>query len=97
MSAFEELEEKYPEIVKLMAPKFDSHQFILALAQKYQKLYVQALSDYADKNKPYLNVHREIAKRLKKRKDLVKHIDFRISKNIFGEDSKAAVWEKVKR
>jgi hypothetical protein len=39
---FERLEELFPRIMNLM-PKdeFDSHDFILVLAQKYQKLYVQ--------------------------------------------------------
>jgi hypothetical protein len=94
-SAFEELEEKYLEIVKLMPERFDSHAFILALAQRYQQLYVRALNAYADNNQPFLTVHGEIAKRLKKRTDLVNHIANRISKNIFGYDSDAAVWEKV--
>lgn len=96
-TVFVELEEKYPEIVKKMHDEFNSHVFILALAQKYQRLYVQALYEYADNDQPFLTVHGEIAKRLKKRKDLVKHVDNKISKNIFGLDSDAAVWKKVKK
>jgi hypothetical protein len=96
-SALEELEEKYSEIVGMMPDIFDSHNFILALAQRYQQLYVHALSEYAGNNQPFLTVHGEIAKRLKKRVDLVKHIDNRTSKNIFRLDSDAAVWEKVKK
>jgi hypothetical protein len=97
MSAFEELEEKYPEIVDMMADEFNSHEFILKLAQRYQRLYVQALSEYEDNDQPFLTVHSQIAKRLKKREDLVKHICNKTSRNIFGDDSDAAVWLKVKK
>ena len=96
MSALEELEEKYSEIVELMPAKFDSHKFILELAQRYQRLYVQALSEYADNDQPFQTVHALLAKRLKQREDLVKQIDTKPSKNIFGYDTEAAVWEKVK-
>ena len=93
---FEDLEEIYPKIVKLMPDEFNSHIFILALAQKYQKIYVQALYTYKDNNQPFQSVHKEIAKRLKKRVDLVKYIRTEPSDNIFGLKSKAAVWHKVK-
>ena len=96
--AFEQLEKLFPRIVRLM-PKdiFDSHDFILVLAQKYQKLYVQVLYVYKDNNQPFQSVHKEIAKRLKKHQDLVRY-DPRnhSSKNIFGLVNKCAVWHKVK-
>jgi len=97
-NAFEQLEEKYDEIVNLMPDDddFDSHDFILRLAQKHQQLYVQALSEYANNNQPFQTVHAEIAKRLKKREDLVKQFGSRDSTNIFGLKSEAAVWRKVK-
>ena len=95
--AFERLEELFPRIVNLM-PKneFDSHDFILKLAQQYQKLYVQLLYVYKDNNQPFQSVHKEIAKRLKKRDDLVEHLGNHSSKNIFGLDNSCAVWHKVK-
>jgi hypothetical protein len=94
-NAFKELEEKYPEIVKKMPDEFNSHFFILALVQKYQRLYVQALNEYVKNDQPFQSVHTEIAKRLKKRKDLVKYLYTRSSKNIFGHESGAAVWKKI--
>ncbi len=97
MSALEELEEKYPEIVEMMPVTFDSHEFILKLAQNYQKFYVRALNEYADNDQPFQTVHALIAKRLKQHVDLVKHVDYRPSKNIFRYDTEAAVWEKVKK
>jgi hypothetical protein len=95
--AFEQLEKIFPRIVNLIQKnEFDSHDFILKLAQKYQKLYVQLLYVYKDNNQPFQSVHKEIAKRLKKRDDLVKHVRDRASKNIFGLENKVAVWHKVK-
>src|SRR5688500_16743530 len=94
--AFEKLEELFPRIVSLITKdKFDSHDFILKLAQKHQKLYVQLLFVYKDNNQPFQSVHKEIAKRLKKRDDLVEHIGNQPSKNIFGLKNKVAVWRKI--
>jgi hypothetical protein len=99
MSGFEELEEKYSEIVDLMADDeaFDSHDFILKLAQRYQQLYVLALSEYANNDQPFQSVHKEIAKRLKKRTDLVAHIGTTSSEDIFGLKNQVALWQKVRK
>lgn len=95
--AFERLEELFPRIVNLIPKEeFDSHDFFLKLAKKYQKLYVQLLYVYKDNNQPFQTVHKEIAKRLKKRDDLVKHLRNHSSENIFGLKNKVAVWRKVK-
>ena len=94
--AYEALEKVYPQIVKMMADEFDTHDFILTLAQKYQKLYVQALYEHREQNRPFRRVHMAIGKRLKKRRDLVEHVDNRFSKDIFGQDNEVAVWQKVK-
>ena len=95
--AYEALEEIYPRIVRLMPDDiFDSHDFILVLAQKYQKLYIQALYEHRDKTRPFHRVHMAIAKRLKKHKDLVTQVDPRRSPDIFGRENKVAVWRKVK-
>src|SRR5688572_14838189 len=96
-NAFEMLETLFLKIVKSIdKDKFDSHDFILKLAQKNQRLYVQLLFVYKDNNQPFQSVHKEIAKRLKKHTDLVEHIDNHSSKNIFGLKNKVAVWRKVK-
>ncbi len=84
--AYKALEDVFPTIVKLMPERFDSHEFILELAHKYQKLYIQALYEQKDKKKPFETVHKAIGKRLKKRVDLVKHVHDRSSRNIFGLD-----------
>lgn len=95
-NALDALEKVYPTIVKLMDDEFDSHQFIERLAQKYQKLYIQALYDFRDSNRPFHRVHMAIGKRLKKRRDLVEHIDNQFSRDIFGQDNEVALWRKVK-
>ena len=94
--ALKGLEEVFPKIVRLMPDEFDSHDFILVLAQKHQKLYVQALFTTKDENLPFNRTHMAIGKRLKRHKDLVKQVGNKNSKNIFGLESKVAVWRKVK-
>jgi hypothetical protein len=94
--AYKELEKVFPEIVRLMDDKFDSHDFILVLAQKHQKLYIDALYEHRNQKRPFHRVHMAIGKRLKKRVDLVEHIRNHSSKNIFGEKSTVAFWRKVK-
>lgn len=95
--AFEKLETLFPKIVKLIDnEKFDSHDFILKLAQKQQNLYVQLLYVYKNNDQPFQSVHKEIAKRLKKRSDLVEHVGNTYSENIFGLKNRVAVWRKVK-
>jgi len=95
MSALEELEDKISEIVGLMPDKFDSHQFILKLGQTHQQLYVLALNEYANNDQPFQTVHAVIVKKLKKRDDLVNHIDNKTSKDIFGNPNETAFWQKV--
>ena len=93
---FERLEKKYPEIIKKMGVEFDSHDFILRLAHEHQKLYVQALSEYADNEQPFQSVHKEIAKRLKKfPEEVIATGEKRNSENIFRVKSPAEVWRKV--
>jgi hypothetical protein len=95
-NAYEELENIFPSVVELMPETFDSHEFILVLAQKYQKLYIQLLFQVKDKKRPFHSAHMGMGKRLKKRRDLVEHIDNRFSDDIFGGNNEVAVWRKVK-
>lgn len=94
--ALKDLEDVFPKIVRLMPDEFDSHDFILVLARKHQKLYVQALFTRKNENLPFNRTHMAIGKRLKRHKDLVEQVGNKYSKNIFGLESKVAVWRKVK-
>ncbi len=93
--AFEKLEEKYAGIVKLMPETFDTHNFILRLAQEHQRLYVEALVEYVKDDRPFQIVHGQIASRLLKHPNLVTKVGERISKDIFLQDNSAAIWKKV--
>lgn len=97
VDAYEQLEKVYPKVVKLIKDdEFDSHKFILTLAQKYQKLYIDALYEHRNQRQPFHRVHMAIAKRLKKRTDLVEYVKDQRTPNIFVEKSTVALWRKVK-
>ena len=97
---FDQLFEAYPEIIEKMNPTFTSHEFILALAHKMQAEYVEALYAYRTPDEsrrpaPFLKVHGELAKLLRKCQDLVAHDGEGMSKDIFGESQECAKWRKV--
>lgn len=94
MSAIEEidaLKKFYPEILALMPDVFDSHQFILKLAQKYQSAYIKALHEYVDDDAPFAKVHAQISKSLH---GYAEYIGMGHSPNIFGDSNENAVWRK---
>lgn len=92
---FEALEDVYEEIIALMPDTFDSHQFILKLAQEHQRLYVQALIEYAESERPFQIAHGQIAKRLRNFPNLVTYIGETSSEDIFLQKNSAAQWQKV--
>ena len=88
---FTPLEQKYLQTIKsLRNDPFTSHEFILALAQKNQKLYIEALHAYRDGN-PFQVVHGQLAKRLKK---FVNQAGYDRSADIFGTSQKCPQWKK---
>lgn len=94
--AFEALEAVFSRVVRTMPDEFDTHQFILKLARRYQKLYIQALYVYRDNDSSFTMTHRAIGKRLKKHETLVKQVGTRKSQNIFGLENRVALWRKVR-
>jgi hypothetical protein len=98
---FSELESKFPEIIGLLSNPFDSHEFILSLAQHNQVEYVKALYAYKDtvnreKPAPFQAVHKAIIQKLKSRTDFVELIrDNKPSKDIFGNPQTCGEWKKV--
>jgi hypothetical protein len=92
---FKSLEAVYEQVIALMPDKFDSHEFILKLAHEHQQLYVKALIEYADSDRPFQSVHSQIAMRLLKFPDLVARIGEHISKDIFLQESTATLWQKA--
>jgi hypothetical protein len=77
-------------------PNFVKDLIYDVLTQNNQQLYIQALSEVGGAQ-PFQTVHGELAKRLKKRDDLVKQNGNRSSKNIFGLENEVAVWRRVKK
>ena len=100
---FTVLESKFAEIVNQMPDTFDSHEFLLELAQKYQTEYVSALyayKDYSNKGNPtpFQGVHMAIIQKLAKHSELVRLIrKDKASKDIFGKSQTCGEWEKVKK
>ena len=97
MSAFEfeSLEAVYEQVIASMPNRFDSHEFIIKLAQEHQQLYVKALIEHAESEKPFQIVHSQIAMRLLKFPNLVTRIGDHISKDIFLQENIATQWQKV--
>ena len=85
----------FPTIIEVLPEKFDSHQFILKLAQRYQQEYVVALYFYSYSENPFQIVHGQIAKRLRNLENLVVYDGETDSSDIFGQVNSAACWEKV--
>ncbi len=90
----------YPEIIDLMPAVFTSHQFILKLAEKHQREYVEALYDFRDsrregKDAPFMVVHSALAQQLAALPARVIP-DGRVnSYDIFGNQNECAQWRKV--
>lgn len=93
---FSALVAHYPKIIQEMPGTFTSHQFILTLAQNYQRLYIEALYSYRDEPAPFRIVHGILAKRLH---DFPRQIELirpdAPSTNIFGQSNQCAEWRKL--
>ena len=100
---FSILESKFTEIIDLMPDPFDSHEFILLLAQKNQAEYINALyayKDYVNREHlaPFQAVHGALIQKLAKHTELVKLIrNDKPSKDIFGKSQSCGEWEKIKK
>lgn len=92
---FESLESVYIQVIDRMPSRFDSHEFIIKIAQEYQRLYVRALIEHADKEKPFQIVHSQIAMRLLKYPNLISRVGEHISRDIFLQENIATLWQKV--
>ena len=92
---FDALEAVYEEVINSMPDTFDAHEFILKLAQRHQRLYVQALVEYAESDEPFKIVHGQIAIRLNNFPSRVTNIGKQNSKDIFLQVNSASLWRKV--
>ena len=87
---FAALENVYQQVMDEMPDEFTSHKFILALARRHQRLYIDALYTYRNST-PFQVVHGQLAERLHKFADYVDHVS---STDIFGTSERAAQWRK---
>lgn len=94
MTALDQLETRFAEIVALMPQEFDTHNFILKLAHSNQRLYVQALAQF-DSDTPFNELHKQIGRRLAKHSELVTSNGSTTSPDIFGNRGTAEKWRKV--
>jgi hypothetical protein len=95
---FSQLFDRYPSVISRMPDRFDSHEFILRLAQENQKLYIEALYHYRDCSEPaapFMVVHGMLARHLLEYPELIKQIGMVQSENILGLVNGCAEWEKV--
>jgi len=93
---FNELYAKYPDIIAQMPPVFTSHEFILELARRNQRLYIEALYSYRAEGRPFNIVHARLARYLGKQAHLVRMLTRHLpSSNILGQTAVCAQWEKL--
>ena len=91
---FSALFAEYEAIIAQMPETFDSHQFILRLAQQHQPLYIEALFSYRDKPAPFKIVHGILAKHLHAYPGLGQ-VGVVSSTDIFGQSNGCARWRRL--
>jgi len=95
------LVEHYPTIIASMPATFTSHQFILELARRHQRPYIEALYEYRGtgnraNSAPFQVLHGLLAKKLRAHDALVVLVrDNEPSTNIFGQSNQCALWKKL--
>ena len=94
MNPTEEIEQYYPEMIDAMPKRFNSHEFILKLAHRYQGPYIRFLAQYAESKSPFMSAHGQLAKMIGKFEDKVRPLNYEASTDIFGNSNEAMVWSK---
>jgi len=92
---FEALFHHYPEILDAMPDTFTSHQFILTLAQRYQRQYIELLHTYRASDGPFREAHKKLAKGLNRFPERVTKGERVNSTDIFGNSGDVREWHKI--
>jgi hypothetical protein len=92
---YESLESFYEQVIDRMPNRFDTHEFIIKIAQEHQQLYAKALVEHVASEKPFQIVHSQIAMRLLKYPNLISRVGEHISRDIFLQENIATLWQKV--
>ena len=98
---FDALFAYYPAVIAQMPETFDSHQFILCLAQQHQTLYIEALyshrhSLHRESPAPFRVVHQFLAQHLSACRGLVTRAGDVYSADIFGQFNECARWRRLR-
>jgi hypothetical protein len=94
MTPLDDIKSHYPAVIAGMGSEFNSHEFILRLAQEHQAAYIRVLYHYVESNHPFKQAHGALAQALEQFDTLIEKIANKESNNIFGEKSLAIVWSK---
>ena len=86
--------EEYQAVIDTMPSEFTSHEFILALARKYQGLYISFLYDHRESDYPFQVAHGQLAKRLNEWDELEPRGEVD-STDIFGNSDRCMQWKKI--
>jgi hypothetical protein len=89
---------RYASILRTFAvgEDFDSHIFILRLAQKHQSEYIMALDYYRRKRDPFRQLHNQLSRLIGKHPALARRLrPNRISADIFGDKVSNAAWRRI--
>jgi hypothetical protein len=84
----------YRPLIAQMPDSFDSHAFILRLAQQEQALYIDALHTYRSEPDPFRIVHGRLSQQLHEYGDILDHLGEGDSWDIFGQSNRCAKWRK---
>lgn len=90
-----ELETYYPEVITAMGSTFAAHEFVLALARRFERSYVAALAEFAEHERPFHTVNQRLAERLANFPALVACAGERTVTDFFGNLQRVTVWRKL--
>jgi hypothetical protein len=91
---FRPLTEQYSAVIASMPPVFNAHEFILELARRNQRLYVEALYTYRLGN-PFQTVHQQLAMILNEFPEVRREGDDLYSEDIWTQSQGCSRWRRV--